>query len=219
MTNVPYSGSASHVSIKTAFFSIRKQSIEAFVSTHTLTTKPFNCFDANLVLTPPNSFLKKHILNSVSVVLITGILSPFRFCLILTLHEKYGVNHIIVLDMLLPNTVLYRFILYDMMLWWRRFQYGCIVTVFQVKLMLLRRRECHLNYITLSYTCYHIRRKHFLKSITKETRVSSTDKYDHRQRWRWWLVVGLLRFPVSLLFTILVPSTIATERRKVWREK
>ena len=100
---------------KGCLFEIRKQSIVDFVSTHTLIINHFNCFDANLVLTPPNYLSKNNIINSASVVLIEGVLSPVQFCLALTLNEKYGINHIIGVYLLLPNTVLFRFLLYDMM--------------------------------------------------------------------------------------------------------
>ena len=92
-------------------FANQKQSFEAFLSTHTLTIDPYNSFFINLVLTPPISFSKKHILNSASVLLISGILIPVGFCLSLTLDEKCGINHIIGLETILPNTVLYRFLL------------------------------------------------------------------------------------------------------------
>ena len=131
-------------------FAIRKQNIKAFLSTHTLTIDPFHGFVLNLVLKPPISFSKNYILNSASVFLISSIISPVGFCLALTLHEKCGVNHIIGLDTLLPSTILYWFLLHVMMLIWRRFRYGCIVAVFHVELLLPRRRECHLNYITLT---------------------------------------------------------------------
>ena len=92
-------------------FANQKQSFEAFLSTHTLTIDPYNSFFINLVLTPPISFSKKHILNSASVLLISVILIPVGFCLALTLDEKCGINHTIGLETILPNTVPHQFLL------------------------------------------------------------------------------------------------------------
>ena len=64
---------------KGCLFAIRKQNIETFLSAHTLTIDRFNSFVTNMVLTPPNSFLKQHILNNTSVVLIRVIISLSDF--------------------------------------------------------------------------------------------------------------------------------------------
>jgi len=55
-----------------------------------------------------NPFPEQYALNKNSVVLISGILNPLGFHLAMALHHQCGVNRIIGMDPMLPNTVLYR---------------------------------------------------------------------------------------------------------------
>ena len=55
-----------------------------------------------------NPFPNQHNLNKNSVVLITGILNPLGFHLAMELHDQCGVNRVIGMDPMLPNTILYR---------------------------------------------------------------------------------------------------------------
>jgi hypothetical protein len=62
----------------------------------------------NASLANPDSFSARHVLNSKSRVLITGILNPVGFHVALFLKEKCGVEVIAGIDPVFPNTVAHR---------------------------------------------------------------------------------------------------------------
>ena len=57
---------------------------------------------------PSSNFQKRDELNSNSHVLVTGVLNPIGFHLVMALRERCGVEHIYGIDPMFPNTVIHR---------------------------------------------------------------------------------------------------------------
>ena len=70
-------------------------------------------FAQQAALNHPSAYTAKAALNAKSVVVITGILNPVGFSLALYLHEKCGVQKVVGIDNMYPNTVLNRIQLQD----------------------------------------------------------------------------------------------------------